>query len=121
MDLAKSLSEDVSHLHELWRQRDKLSTDQANLQSQKDQAGDALFQSEFDQQFEDDFNQVVRNLDKANATQDACNRNWNKRSKPYTLSSLSQPIHSSGFSNLSNKPLMSLTSTHSLEFSTLTP
>jgi hypothetical protein len=74
MDLARQLSADVASLHDLWRQRDKLEQDQAQLQSQKDQQGDVLFQSEFDQQLEDDFSAIVQKLNKAQATQDACNR-----------------------------------------------
>jgi hypothetical protein len=36
----------VAHLHELWRQREKLRKDQASLQTEKERCGDLLFQSD---------------------------------------------------------------------------
>jgi hypothetical protein len=74
MSLAKSLSNDVSTLHDLWRQRDNLTKNQAKLQQDKDKIGDSLFQSEFDQQLEDDFNLLVRTLNKSQAQIEAANR-----------------------------------------------
>jgi hypothetical protein len=74
MSLAKSLSNDVSALHELWRQRDKLQNQKAQLQQDKDKIGDALFQTEFNQELEDDFNLLVRTLNKSQAQIDAANR-----------------------------------------------
>jgi hypothetical protein len=74
-DLAKQLSQDVFALHELWRQRDKLVNDKAILQAEKDRVSDLLFQTgSFNQALEDDFNSIVRKLDKAQAQIDACQR-----------------------------------------------
>jgi hypothetical protein len=75
MDLAKSLSNDVSQLHELWRQRDKLENERVGLQVEKERCGDLLFQTEgFNQTLEDDFNLIVRKLEKAQAQSDAAQR-----------------------------------------------
>jgi hypothetical protein len=75
MSLAKSLSQDVSTLHDLHRQRDKLKAEAASLQTEKERCGDLLFQTQgFNQYLEEQFTQAVHRLDRAKTTYEAAQR-----------------------------------------------